>query len=65
MMSNEKIKKLVRTIDCTPTWSALVPMLIAGLIDGSPTSQQIAREELQRMASLADRYVDMQKQAAA
>ena len=62
-MSNEKIAKLVKTIDCTPTWAALVPVLIVGLLDGSPTAQQIAREELQRMASIADRYVEMQKAA--
>lgn len=63
-MSNEKIEKLVRTIDCTPTWRSLVPALIAGLIDGSPTSQKIAREEIERMALIADLYVAAQKRAA-
>lgn len=54
-------KSYVKTIDCTPTWIAILPMLLAGYEDGSATSRQIAKEELERMAKLADLYVASQK----
>lgn len=46
-----------KTIDLTPTWAAALPMLLAALVYGSAEGQRIAREELQRMAELADRLV--------
>lgn len=46
-------------IDVTPTWRAIVPLLLAGFEAGSSA----AREELYRMAELADRYVDLEKGA--
>jgi len=51
----------VRTIDLTPTWAAVLPLLIAGLENGTATGRKIAREELQRMAAMADKYVAAQK----
>ena len=46
-------------IDITPTWRAIVPLLMAGIEAGSG----IAREELYRMAELADRYVALEEGA--
>jgi len=45
------------TIDCTPTWEGILPILVTGLLDGNDTAKQIAKEELRRMAQLADAYV--------
>ena len=42
------------TIDLTPTWTGLLPAFIALLQNGSPEGQKVAREELERMAALAD-----------
>jgi hypothetical protein len=47
-------KKVVGTIDMTPTWEGLLPSLIAMLQDGSPVAQQTAREELTKLARFAD-----------
>lgn len=46
--------KQVGVIDMTPTWVGALPVYIAALQDGSPTAQAAAREELYRMARLAD-----------
>lgn len=51
----------VRTIDCTPTWAAILPALLAAVTDGTAEGQRIAREELARMATIADSYVAAQK----
>lgn len=47
------------TIDLTPTWSAILPALIAALCDGTPTGQDMARRELANMAQAADAAVAM------
>lgn len=52
----------VRTIDCTPTWSAILPALIAAYADGTATGRGIAREELTRMAKAADSAIAYQRQ---
>lgn len=44
-------------IDMTPTWVGILPLYLAALVDGTPTAQSAAREELRRMAELADAYV--------
>lgn len=49
------------TIDCTPTWEGILPLLIHGLENGSPTARAAVMEELTRMAQLADRYVAQTK----
>jgi hypothetical protein len=48
---------IVRTIDITPTWSGILPALELALMHGSAEGRKMAREELARMAALADRYV--------
>lgn len=52
----------MKTIDCVPTWESCVPMLIH-LMESDTTreSSQIAKEEIRRMAKLADKYVEVQK----
>lgn len=42
------------TIDATPTWSAVLDLLLDAATSGSSS---VARAELRRMAELADRYV--------
>jgi hypothetical protein len=50
------------TINCTPTWENSVPMLIHLVQSGATReSTQIAKEEILRMAKLADKYVETQK----
>lgn len=46
----------VRYIDITPSWSAILPVLLFGLEAGTPEGRKIAREELARMAAAADAY---------
>ena len=47
-------------IDVTPTWAGILPLLLAGAENGV----QSAREELLRMARLADAYVAAKKGGA-
>jgi len=54
---NNAGKRYVGTIDVTPTWKAMLPVMIEALTNGTPTGKQLAREELARMADLADHYV--------
>ncbi len=54
-------KKLVGTIDCTPTWAETLKRCLAILEDGSWGARAIAEDELGRMARLADAYVALQK----
>jgi hypothetical protein len=50
------------TINCTPTWENCVPMLIHLMESGTTKeSAQFAKEEILRMAKLADKYVETQK----
>lgn len=42
------------TIDLTPTWRGILPALLAAMTDGTAEGRRIAREELTRMAALAD-----------
>lgn len=46
----------MKTIDITPTWEGLLPLLIALIKDGPPEGQKTAEEELRRMARAADLY---------
>ena len=56
-------KKLVGTIDMTPTWSALTPMmlLVYSTTDNMKTKKEMA-EDFDRMAEAADRYNQQQAQ---
>ena len=51
----------VTTINLTPTWSSILPGLIAMLQNGTHESIQYASEELTRMAKLADQQVSIKK----
>jgi hypothetical protein len=54
----------MQTIDMTPTWTGIVGLMILVLQneDASPQSHKGARDELYRMAGLADLYVAEHKQ---
>lgn len=49
----------VRTIDITPSWAAILPVLTGVLqnLKAPVTAHQQAERELRRMALIADRYV--------
>lgn len=49
------------TINVTPTWAGILPVLRAILEDGTVASQQAAWGEIERMARLADLYVAGQR----
>jgi hypothetical protein len=46
----------VRTIDVTPTWRAIVPILLMGIENGNADGRKIAMEEIYRMADAADAF---------
>lgn len=50
------MKEKIGTIDITLTWRSIVPMLVLALQEGTPEGQGIAREEIERMANIADEY---------
>lgn len=53
-----KTQNEIETIDATPTWSAILPLLLEIHANAAnPAGRRAAAEELQRMAQLADRYV--------
>ena len=60
MTDNNKVG--VETIDLTPTWSALLPVMFEVLEHGTPKSRDEIRGELRRMAQIADLYVASRKQ---
>lgn len=45
------------SIDLTPTWSGMLPLLLANIESGSFEGRKAAEGELRRMAALADKYV--------
>jgi hypothetical protein len=49
----------MKTIDMTPTWSDILPILIR--LIGNHKTHKDASIELARMAKLADAYVESQK----
>lgn len=51
-------------IDMTPTWLETAHMLMVVLENGTPAGRKAAREELRRMARLADAYVAQQNVAS-
>lgn len=57
------MNKEKRTIDLTPTWSAVLPILINTLTsdDFSYEQKEVAKRELQNMARVADMYVAANK----
>lgn len=48
----------MKTIDATPTWSAITPWLLAILQEATTKkAREAARKEILRMAEVADRHV--------
>ncbi len=49
------------TIDCTPTWSSLLPSMLAVIENpkSNLNSRVVIKEELERMAKIADAYVKL------
>ena len=43
-------------IDVTPTWSAVLPLLLAGMEHGTNEARDAAKIELRRMAAAADKW---------
>jgi len=54
-------KKTLFTIDMTPTWAELLPILLAVYENGAAESRRGCFEELERMARIADAYVETMK----
>ena len=52
----------METIDITPTWRSLLPVMLAVLENGSFESKREIRSELQRMAHAADLQVQLEKE---
>ncbi|SKB49845.1 hypothetical protein [Sphingopyxis flava] len=52
----------VETIDVTPTWSGILPALLAAHENGTFEGRKIAQAELERMAAIADKYVAEHKE---
>lgn len=53
-----------RTVDVTPSWSAIMPALISMLTDGTREAKAIAADELSRLARLMDQVVAQNKAGA-
>lgn len=47
----------METIDITPTWEAILPILLAAVENGTVAGRKTAVAELIRMAQLADTYI--------
>ena len=54
-------KRPAETIDATPTWENVLPLLMTCYEDGNARGRNFAYEELTRMAKLADAYVAHRK----
>jgi hypothetical protein len=56
----------METIELTVTWQGLLPIILAVLQNGDFEGRKMAREELTRMAQLADLYMaEKQKEVTA
>lgn len=47
-----------KTLDLTPTWTAVLPLLLEALEKGTEEGKDIARDELKNMAKAADQWND-------
>lgn len=47
----------MHTVDITPTWSGLLPAMLAAYENGKPETRRAMFEELSRMARAADAHV--------
>ncbi|QIG74693.1 hypothetical protein EVC12_058 [Rhizobium phage RHph_I42] len=55
-------KKHVKTIDCTPTWSSILPTWLMIYEEGNAEGRKNAVLELSRMAAQADAYLAIVKE---
>ena len=53
----DKTTKELHTIDVTPTWRALIPVMIAVIENGTAEGRKLVISELYRMADIADQAV--------
>lgn len=53
----------MKTIDLTPTWAGVMPLLMAVLESGSEEGKREAREELMRLAKAMDEVNEERKEA--
>jgi hypothetical protein len=53
--------QIVETIDCTPTWLAVLPGLLEVIENTKGEGRKIAREEIKTMAMAADRLNELFK----
>ena len=58
-------KKAMQTIELPVTWQGTLPIILLVLTDGDAEGRKLAREELTRMAQLADLYAAQQKEVTA
>jgi len=54
-----------REIDCTPTWSAILPILLHAAANPRSAGHDGAMSELRRMAALADSVAELEAALAA
>ncbi len=47
---------IVDTIDLTPTWRGVMPILLFALRNGTEEGQRLAEVELMRLADIADTF---------
>jgi len=60
----EKVE-IAGTIDCTPTWSGILAMLLYAYENSNEKGRKIASGELARMAEAADKYNALAKEGKA
>jgi hypothetical protein len=51
--------KMVRTLDLTPTWKQVLPILLEGLKSERQEARDASLHELNRMAEICDAYKEL------
>lgn len=54
-------KKLVGSIDMTPSWMSMAPVIIAAMENGTPDGVKMAKQYIYDLAKIADAYVAEKK----
>lgn len=65
MIDTKKVKKgkIVATVDCEPLWVDLVPLFCEWLEQGTESQKEIARNDILKIAKIADIVRQAQKEA--
>lgn len=50
-----------QTIDLTPSWAGVANIILLALEHGTPEGKAVAKQELRKMAAVADKYVEKKK----